>query len=147
MSYEKKSSLETSVSSADRSELKSSLVRNLFMSTDTLLKASIADTEAIENEPEENWKRAFTQPLMIDKNDDSLEILEGVFKKMDPTNRGYIDVDQLKDLLRELDYVPTKDEVRSNIKNGENNCENNSLEDTYEKTPVAGKNELIHYLI
>jgi uncharacterized protein (UPF0297 family) len=117
MSSGKKSVLQTSISSVDRSELKSSLVRNLFMSTDTLLKASIADTEAIENEPEENWKRAFTQPLMVDKNDDSLEILEGVFKKMDPTNRGYIDVDQLKELLHELDYVPTKDEVRNIIKN------------------------------
>jgi hypothetical protein len=117
MSSGKKSVLQTSISSVDRSELKSSLVRNLFMSTDTLLKASIADTEAIENEPEENWKRAFTQPLMVDKNDDSLEILEGVFKKMDPTNRGYIDVDQLKELLHELDYVPTKDEVRNIINN------------------------------
>lgn len=111
MSSEKKSVLETSISSADRSEMKSSLVRNLFMSTDTLLKASIADTEGIDNEPEENWREAFTQPLMVDKNHDSLRILEEVFKKMDPTNRGYIDVDQLKDLLHELDYVPTRDEV------------------------------------
>eukprot|EP00029_Vermamoeba_vermiformis_P000451 TRINITY_DN10513_c0_g1_i1.p1 TRINITY_DN10513_c0_g1~~TRINITY_DN10513_c0_g1_i1.p1 ORF type:complete len:147 (-),score=25.83 TRINITY_DN10513_c0_g1_i1:67-507(-) len=111
MSSEKKSVLETSISSADRSEMKSSLVRNLFMSTDTLLKASIADTEGIDNEPEENWREAFTQPLMVDKNHDSLRILEEVFKKMDPTNRGYIDVDQLKDLLHELDYVPTRDEL------------------------------------
>lgn len=71
----------------------------------------MADTDAIDNEPEENWREAFTQPLMVDKNHDSLRILEEVFKKMDPTNRGYIDVDQLKDLLHELDYLPTKDEV------------------------------------
>jgi hypothetical protein len=81
------------------------------MSTDTLLKASVADTELIENEPEENWKKDFTQPLLIDRCNDSLAILEEVFKKMDPTNRGYIDVDQLKDLLHELDYLPTQDEV------------------------------------